>query len=399
MTRPSTSSRQKPVRPSPPRIALLVPTWNEYGRGIIEGVWQYAQQHGPWFLEMEPGENDENTEIPKGWTGDGMIASVQTRRLAAKLRSLDVPIVNVSGSRREGIDFPRVTSDAKAVVRMAVNHLREKGLTEIAFCGEPQRPFLDFWTDAFESVMAETGMKATLYRQSAKIGPRAGNEARQRDRGRWIESLPKPVGIIGWATGICRLLAMACTEIGVEVPEQVAILSLETEDLLGRVVHPPISGIDIPVRQIGYEAAAQLDRLLHGKAAVPHEIHLQPFGVTTRQSTDLVACADPQMQQVLHFIRAHAHEGMDVRAILKAVPMARRSLERRFQELIGRSPAEEIRRVKIERVRHLLDTTGMSIPEIADSCGFNYVEHMIPVFKKHFGNTPSRYRKSSRLGM
>lgn len=381
-----------------PRVALLIPAWNEYGRGIIEGVWQYAQQHGPWLLEMEPGEPDENTEMPRGWTGDGVIASVQTGRLATKLKTLGVPVVNVSGSRRDGIDFPRVTSDAKAVVRMAVAHLREKGLKQIVFCGEPQRPFLDFWTEAFQSVMTEDGMEAVIYEESARIGPRAGNEARQNDRRRWIESLPKPVGIIGWATGICRLLAMACTETDIKVPEEVAIISLETEDLLGRVVHPPLSGVDIPVRRIGFEAAAQLDRLLHGNAADPHEIDLQPLGVTTRQSTDLVACADPQVQQVMRFIRDHAHEGIDVRTVLKAVPMARRSLERRFQDLIGRSPAEEIRRVKINKVRHLLDTTGMSIPDIAEACGFKYVEHMIPLFKKHHGNTPSRYRTTARLG-
>jgi LacI family transcriptional regulator len=390
--------QKKPARISQPRIALLVPAWNEYGRGIIEGVWQYAQKHGPWLLEMQPGEPDESTAMPRGWVGDGMIAAVQTRRLAAKLKPLGVPVVNVSGSRREGIDFPRVTSDATAVVRMAVAHLREKGLRQIAFCGEPQRPFLDFWTEAFQRVMAEVGMEAVVYQPSARLGARAGMEARQNDRRRWIETLPKPVGIIGWATDICRHLAMACTELGVMVPEEVAIISLETEDFLGRVVHPPISGVDIPVRRIGYEAAAQLDRLLHGKPAEPYEIHLPPLGVTTRQSTDLVACTDPQVRQALRFIRDHAHEGVDVRHVLKAVPMARRTLERRFHELIGRSPADEIRRVKINKVRQLLDTTNMPIPEIAEACGYKYVEHMIPVFKKHHGHTPARYRANSRLG-
>lgn len=399
-TRPSRSAKVATPsgRPGLPRVALLIPAWSDYGRGLIEGVWEFAQQHGPWLLEMQPGEPDENTAMPRGWSGDGVIASIHTRRLAAKLRALGVPVVNVSGSVREGVDFPRVTSDARAVMRMAVAHLREKGLKHLAFCGEPQRPFIDFWTDAFRSVMAEDGTEAVIYQPSARIGPKAGLEARHNDRRRWIESLPKPVGIIGWATGICRYLAIACTEGNIKVPEQVAILSLETEDLLGRVVHPPLSGVDIPIRRIGYEAAAQLDRLLRGEPATPHEIYLPPLGVTTRQSTDLVACRDPQVQQVLRFIRDHAHEGIDVRTVLKAVPMARRSLERRFQELLGRSPADEIRRVKINRVRHLLDTTRMSIPDIAEACGFKYVEHMIPVFKKHHGSTPSRYRANARLG-
>jgi len=386
-------------RSRPPRIALLVGTWNEYGRGIIEGVWQYAEQHGPWFLEMDPSEPDENVDLPRGWSGDGMIAGIQTRRLEGKLKALGIPVVNVSGSRRSGDHFPRVTSDADAVVRMAVGHLRGKGLRHIAFCGEPQRPFIDFWSEAYRAVMAAEEMDAVIYQPSRRIGAKAGIEARQNDRRRWIESLPKPVGIIGWATGICRQLAMACEAGGCQVPEDVAIISLETEDLLGKVVHPPISGVDIPVKRIGYEAAAQLDRLMRGEAALPHETRLMPLGVTTRQSSDLIACDDPQVRQAMRFIRDHAHQGIDVRDVLKVVPMARRSLERRFQAIIGRSPAEEIRRTKIEKVRRLLDTTDISIPDIAAACGFNYVEHMIPVFRKYHGCTPSRYRKNGRIGV
>lgn len=404
MTTPQQSFRRKSssaagVRNSPRRVALLVGAWNEYGRGIIEGVWQYAEQHGPWFLDMEPSEPDGNANVPHGWNGDGMIAAIQTRRLEEKLIKLGIPVVNVSGSRRSGDHFPRVTSDADAVMGMAIGHLREKGLKHIAFCGEPQQSFIDFWIEAFRGIMPDGGDKGMIYPPPRRRSVGAGLRERQDELRRWVESLPKPVGIIGWATGICRELAMACAASGLEVPEDVAIISLETEDLLGKVVHPPISGVDIPVKRIGYEAAAQLDRMMRGERANPHETRLPPLGLTTRQSTDLVACDDPQVRQALRFIREHAHEGIDVRDVLKAVPMARRSLERRFQSVTGRSPAEEIRRTKIERVRRLLDTTDLPVPDIAEACGFNYVEHMIPVFRKYHGCTPSRYRKNARLGV
>ena len=382
------------ARSTPPRVTLLIAAWNQYGRGIIEGVWQYAQQHGPWFLDMEPSEPDESAEVPRGLTSDGVIASVHTQRLAAKLRAAGVPVVNVSGSRLDGVDFPRVTSDAEAVVRMAVTHLREKGLAHIAFCGEPHRPFIDFWTDAYRSVMnggRHGSHRAPTVARDSAPGPDRGAGrttaagGSSRCRSRWGSSAGPPAS--------ADTSPWPATESGIKVPEEVAIISLETEDLLGRVVHPPLSGVDIPVEKIGYEAARQLDRLLHGKAATPNEIHLPPLGVTTRQSTDLVACDDPHIRQALRFIRDHAHEGIDVRAVLKAVPMARRTLERRFHELLGRSPADEIRRVKIEKVRGLLDSTNIPIPDIAEACGFNYVEHMIPVFKKHHGFTPSAYRR------
>jgi LacI family transcriptional regulator len=386
------------LRTSHPRVALLIGTWNEYGRGIIEGVWQYAQQYGPWLLEMEPSEPDENVEVPRGWKGDGIIASIQTMRLETKLKALGPPVVNVSGSRRASDHFPRVTTDAEAVVGMAVRHLRDKNLSHIAFCGEPHRPFVGFWAEAYCRVMAGMGLEALPYQPSARITGESSVESRNLDRRRWIESLPKPVGIVGWATDICRHIAMACTVSGLNVPEDVSIISLETEDLLARVVHPPISGVDIPVKRIGYEAASMLDQMMRGKTPPKREIRLAPLGVTSRQSTDLVACDDPHVRQALAFIRDHAQEGIDVRQVLKAVPMARRSLERRFQSLVGRTPAEEIRRIRIERVRQLLDSTDLPIADIAEACGFNYVEHMIPIFRRYHDCTPSHYRRSARLG-
>lgn len=378
------------------RVFLLISTWNYYGRGLVEGIWQYVQQHDPWLLDMDPSEPDENTHVPEGWMGEGIIAAVHTPEVAGVIRRHKVPVVNVSGTRLPRVHFPRVTSDARQVMRMAVRHLRERGFKTVAFCGEPDRHFIDFWTDAYQAIMKEDGSDPVLYTPLETISAQFNLRLHQKDRQRWIEELPKPVGVIGWATGICRYLAMACTESGINVPEDVAILSLETEDLLGKVVHPPISGVDIPVERIGYEAARQLDLLLQGKPLAKKEIFLPPLGVTTRQSTDVFAVEDPMLQEALRFIREQACTGIDVGDVLRAVPMARRTLERRFQELLGRSPAEEIRRTKIEKVRQMLVTTNTSLPDIAALCGFNYVEHLIPIFKRYYGWTPSVYRRQIR---
>ena len=110
----------KPKQATPPRVTVLVSAWTQYGRGIIEGVWQYAQQHGPWLLSLDPGEPDERTKMPPGPPGDGVIAAVHTTQLGNKLKSLGVPVVNVSSTELEAIDFPRVQSDPDAVVRLAV---------------------------------------------------------------------------------------------------------------------------------------------------------------------------------------------------------------------------------------------------------------------------------------
>lgn len=377
------------------RVALLVAGWNQYGRGIIEGVWQHAENNH-WILEMQPSAADGSTQIPEGWKGDGIIATVHSRELASRLAEYRVPVVNVSGARLRGVEFPRVTSDAHAVVEIAVRHLLEKQLPRVAFCGEPHKPFLDFWTQAYLQVAPRHGLTPLVYAASKRLSAGAGVEAQSKDLARWLSSLPKPIGIIGWDTITCRHVASSCERAGIEIPEHVAIISLSTEDLLGRTVHPPISGVDIPVQRIGYEAANLLGNLMRGEGRKTTELLLEPLGTTTRQSTDIFACDDPKVRQVMRFIKDNAVRGIQVDDVMRAVPIARRTLERRFKTMLGHSLAEEIRRTKIEKVRQLLTDTDMAVPEIADACGFAYAEHMIPLFAKYHHDTPAAFRRNLR---
>lgn len=384
-----------PKLPKRKRVALLVAGWNQYGRGIIEGAWHYAQHHR-WNLDMQPAGPDGTMHMPEGWQGDGIIATVHSPELAATLRGYGVPVVNVSGARFTGSDFPRVCSDAKAVMELAVEHLRSKGLGQIAFCGEPQREFLAFWEQTYANAARDLGFAPLLYTRRAGIAPDAGIVVQRRDRARWLRSLPHPVGVIGWDTITCRNVANACEFAGLQVPDQVAIISLSTEDLLGQTIHPPISGVDIPVKRIGYEAASLLGQLIRGKRPANRELLLRPLGITTRQSTDLFECDDAKVRQVMRFIKENAVSGINVKDLLRAVPMGRRTLERRFTAVVGHSAAEEIRRAKIERVRQLLTTSDLSVPEIAEACGFAYAEHMIPLFARYHGATPAAFRRLLR---
>lgn len=394
-TRRSRPSHQSQIRP---RIQVLVGAWKQYGRGIIEGIWQYAQNRAAWLVDLDPMESDENTSLHAHMAIDGIIAMVHTRAFADKLRKYRVPIVNVSGTRIQGIHFPRVTTDPDAVLRMAIEHLRDKGFKNIAFCGEPSRHFVDFWMEAYRVVMAEQNREPLIYAPDSKLPRRGGERTRPSDLLRWIKAQPKPVGMIGWDSAICRQIALDCAATGIHVPDEVAIVSLESDELLCKMIHPPLSGLDIPVEQIGYEAARLLDLLLQGRKKEAKNIFLPPRGVITRQSSDVFTVDDPKLRQALRYIKNHATEQIHVRDILRAVPMARRTLERRFNELLGRSPSEEIRRTKIEKVRELLVLTNMPVPDVAEAAGFEYVEHMIPLFKKYHGLTPAKYRSQARAG-
>jgi LacI family transcriptional regulator len=76
------------------------------------------------------------------------------------------------------------------------------------------------------------------------------------------------------------------------------------------------------------------------------------------------------------------------------VPLGRRTLERRFRQAMGRSILSEIRRAHIERAKQLLSATQLSMPAIAESCGFSNASRFGITFRQLTGVTPSEHRRS-----
>jgi LacI family transcriptional regulator len=173
----------------------------------------------------------------------------------------------------------------------------------------------------------------------------------------------------------------------------VAILSAEHDSVFAALSALPLSSLDMVPFRIGREAAALLHRQLEGKPAPEKPVLIPPAGVIQRQSSETAAVADPPLARALHFIRDHAGEPIRVADLVRVSTLSRRTLEHRFHRTLGRSPAREIRRVKLERVKRLLIETDWPMPEIAARTGFNHHEVMIRSFAREFGSPPGRFRR------
>ena len=147
------------------------------------------------------------------------------------------------------------------------------------------------------------------------------------------------------ATLGCR--GFACRQAGLLVPEEVAVLAGDNDPLLCAHAAPSLSAIDISTRRIGLAAAARLECLLRGGRQPADTTLVPPVGVVTRQSTDALAGPDAELARALRQIRQRACEAIHVDNIVRDVALSRRQLERAFRDLLGRTPAEEIRRVGI----------------------------------------------------
>jgi LacI family transcriptional regulator len=209
----------------------------------------------------------------------------------------------------------------------------------------------------------------------------------------WLRSLSRPVGVLAWGPEWGRKVTDACRVEGIRVPDEVGVITTEDDELMCEISHPTLSAVDERPRIMGYEAAALLDRMMSGQQTARNSVLIPPQRVITRRSTDVIAIADPDVAAALRFIRDHYVEPIDVRHLLNVVPISRRILEQKFNLAIGRSPAAEIRRVRLARATELLASTDWPIWNVAKASGFAHVEGMNRVFQRELQQTPSGYRR------
>ena len=173
----------------------------------------------------------------------------------------------------------------------------------------------------------------------------------ERQLSNWVKQLPKPIGIMACYDLRGQQLLEVCRRMGIAVPDEVAVIGVDNDELLCNLSDPPLSSIIPDTHRTGYEAAHILDRLMSGKKCATREVRIAPLGIVTRQSTDVLAIADTDISQAVRFIRQHACDGIKVEDVLNAVPLSRRVLENRFKRLLGRTPHDEILRMQFQRSR------------------------------------------------
>jgi LacI family transcriptional regulator len=122
---------------------------------------------------------------------------------------------------------------------------------------------------------------------------------------------------------------------------------------------------------------------------------IDPTGVVTRQSTEVLAIDDAKVAQAMVFIREHACERIKVPDVVKAAAISRSGLENRFASVLGYTIRTAIRRTQLERARRLIFETDVPLKQVAAETGFKSVQHMTTVFRQGFGQTPASYRQAA----
>ena len=380
-------------------VALIIDSGRPYDRRIIRGVAAYVQKHRrDWSLYVE---EDPIARLPDldTWAGDGILANFDDRRIAEAVTSLGVPVVGVGGGYgyyEENPEIPYVRTDNRAIARLAAKHLIDLGFRQFAFCSEPptrSNGWAKERADAFSECVAEAGFECDVY--AGRYSPAKQWRRSQASLQTWLQRLSRPIGMMACNDARARHVLQACRVVGLRVPDDIAIVGVDNDDIMCELTQPPLTSVEQGAMRVGFEAAALLDEMMAGKMPLQQRTAVLPERLVARQSTDVMAVADEEVAESIRFIRQHACDPIQVRDVLEAARMSRSTLEARFREAIGRSIHAEIRRVQIDAARSLLITTNMPIKEVVQRVGVSSVQYFTAMIRHATGQTPGEIRKSS----
>lgn len=380
-------------------VAVLMNLSRPYDRQVLRGITAYVKDAGlSWRFYAEEDPADKIPDFAQ-WAGHGLIVDLDDSRLFRALDGVSLPIVGIGrfGScRRPNARTATVGPDDETIGAMAADHLMECGLRQFAFCGIRRRgpdPWSDVRCGAFRQRLRERGF--SCFRYTGKNVSARHWLRMLRELVAWLDALPKPIGIMACNDWRARHVLEAARQLNRRVPEEVAVIGVDNDELTCEMADPPLSSIVPATREIGYQAARTLDRLMSGRGRVP-DVLVPPARLFGRQSTDLLAITEPMMHRALRLIRDRAGESVGAPEIARAVGVSRATLDARFKRILGRTVQQELRRFRCEMARDLLLATRLPLHEIARRCGFRSAPYLCYVFHRETGNSPAAVRQHGR---
>ncbi len=367
-----------------------------YGEELVRGVAGYVRAHADWDLCYQYVDRID-VEALRHWGVEGAIAHVLSYDVADQLKTLGCPVINI-GSHCQVDRMPRVAVDDRATGEMAGEHLLQRGYESFAYVGHRDRWYSDLRFEGYAASLRQREAWARRIDVPYSCGMRIGWLAlREADEViEFFRSLPRPCGLFSPLDSIARSLAMMARELGLQVPDDLAVLGAGDTEAICTITEPHLSSVRLPIEQVGYRAAKELRRIFDGQGPTSETVLIPPVGVTGRASTDTVAVQDPHVGHVLRVLRKRFHEPITIEEVADEVPISRRRLEVHFKRIVGRTMRQELERFRLNEARRLLAEAELSFEEIARRCGFSSAFHFSSAFRRVEGQTPRDYRRQWR---
>jgi len=379
--------------PKKQKRVLLALGWYDYR--LHQGIEKYAQEHG-WHLYADLAREKV---IPWGWEGNGVLAWLGAGDdLCEFVQSTRLPTVDFS-LRRPQLKFPRVLEDHAHAAQLVADHFLSRGFGNFIFYSDSNNWSYEERGEGFVNALKKTGHDCVWLRWHRSPDFAAGREEWKRKR-KWLAAemkrAPKPLAVFAANDQQAMDVLESCENLGIIVPEQVAIVGAEDYLLAPDAMHIPVSSVDTNLEMLGYRGAELLDALMNGKPAPEAPIRVPAKGVIVRRSSDYLAIKHQGVAKSLRFIWEHSQDPICVKNLVAVAAMSRRGMHKAFLEHIGRTPGQELQRVRIERAKKFLAESDNKIETLARMCGYKSINSFCIAFKRTTGMSAKRYRETIR---
>lgn len=354
-----------------------------YGRNILKGVGAYCRSHPGVELQLIS-TREESIHVKPDC--DGIL--IHDFNPPEEFFST-VPSVKVggdSGSRTTS----SVYVDNDAIGRRAARHLTDNGYKYFTFfCSSFRARYSVIRKEGIKKEVERVG--GTFFEQPFLLPELYSDGGKLKECMDWIHSLPKPLAFIGASDKVSLGFLQLCYREGIAVPQEIAVVGVDNDDLRCELSIPPMSSVQQPLLELGCKAVEMLNDLIQGKAR--DSIILQPGRVIERGSSNFVVVDDPHVRKALELIADFSVKGWKAEQVCNRIPLCRRALEKRFRKHTGSSILEMITKQRISRARDLLERTTLPLDDVAEASGYANLFHFSTRFKKETGFSPAKYRK------
>lgn len=369
------------------RSIIIALDW--YDERVVRGIYNYAKEKN-WHISPYLASG---RFVPHGWPGDGAITCYGSET-ANYIDHLYMPVVDISHldmDRR----VPRVRVDNDAISALAAEHFLSRGYKFFAFYSWPEIPVNTLRQIAFKKHLTERGIPESNIFDIPQSDPKLLRDwaKHQADILSKFSVLPRPLAVFAGQDNLGATLIEMCVRAGIHVPEEIAVLGVDNSELICEGAPVPLSSIRTRLTQVGYLAAEQLDRLMNKKInnrAAP--VIIKPHEIVNRQSTDALAIGHPAVATAVRYIKNHFSEPITIEDIVDYTGLSKRGLEKAFEKHLVRSPASELRRVRLDHAKRLLTETNDKIESIAYECGYSNSSNLSCAFRRETRMSPRAYR-------
>ena len=378
------------------KVLILVDTARVVGRKFLAGIERYISSHDQWEVcTLLPDYLIKDGQEQFTWfnleDADGIIAL--DSKLTTEILRLNVPKL-VSDTYLEVVSgSTSIFTDSAKIGQKAADYFVGLGFTNFAFCGFDDIPWSNKRLSSYKNSLSASGFGQLYNYSDFSDNSTPGSFSDRVCMAKWLESLPKPVSVFACNDDRGINVLEACRIAKLKVPEEVAVLGVDNDELVCGLSSPPMSSIDMNFEGAGYESARLLDDQMNSGKSIP-QITVEPFDIVARQSSNIMAVDDAELTNALVFIRQNYQKNIQVQDVVNSTSVSRRELELRFQKMLKKSIKDEINKHRIQLAKRKLMFSSQPIYVVASSLSFTDPEHFARFFKKNTGLSPRQFRRN-----